>query len=160
MAACKTGALMGGACALGGVLAGASEERVAGLRAFGHHLGLAFQCVDDVLGIWGSSFRSGKPVGADVRARKKSLPVVVALADEGPRGRELTALYARREEFDDAQVGRATELIAAAGGRQAAEREAARQIRSAFRALAQAEPAPEAYRQLQELAALVARRDH
>ncbi|MFE9594452.1 polyprenyl synthetase family protein [Streptomyces sp. NPDC006294] len=50
MAEGKTGALMGCACALGGVLAGAACERVEGLRDFGRCLGVAFQCVDDPAG--------------------------------------------------------------------------------------------------------------
>ena len=50
-----------------------------GLAAFGAHVGLAFQLVDDLLGIWGEPEVTGKPVRADLRARKKSLPVVAAL---------------------------------------------------------------------------------
>ena len=49
------------------------------LRAFGEHLGLAFQHVDDLLGIWGDPAVTGKPVFSDLRNRKKSLPVVAAL---------------------------------------------------------------------------------
>ncbi|WP_258052861.1 polyprenyl synthetase family protein [Streptomyces sp. Ru73] len=160
MAAGKTGALMGCACALGALLAGASEARTAGLRDFGRHLGVAFQCVDDLLGIWGSTRRSGKPVGADVAARKKSLPVTVALADTGPAGRRLAALYDRTEPLSAADVATATELIEQAGGREATEVEARRQVGAAMRALARAEPVPSVYRQLHDLALLMTRRDH
>ena len=45
-----------------------------GLAEFGGHVGLAFQLTDDLLGIWGASAVTGKAVGADLRARKKSLP--------------------------------------------------------------------------------------
>lgn len=160
MAEGKTGALMGCACALGALLAGASERRSAGLRDFGRHLGIAFQCVDDLLGIWGATQRSGKPVGADVAARKKSLPVVVALADEGPAGRRLAALYDRPEPLTGTDVALATELIEQAGGREATELEAERQVGTAMRALAHAEPVPSVYRQLHDLAILLTRRDH
>ncbi|GAA0443596.1 polyprenyl synthetase family protein [Streptomyces olivaceiscleroticus] len=124
MAAGKTGALMACACALGALLAGASEARTAGLRDFGCHLGIAFQCADDLLGIWGTTRRSGEPVGADVAARKKSLPVAVALADPGPAGRRLAGLYDRTEPLSATDVATATELIEQAGGREATEREA------------------------------------
>ncbi|MFF8609664.1 polyprenyl synthetase family protein [Streptomyces sp. NPDC015346] len=159
MAAGKTGALMGCACALGGVLAGADAERVAGLRDFGRCLGVAFQCVDDLLGIWGDSAQSGKPVGADLAARKKSLPVVAALADEGAAGRSLAALYARPEPLNESEIALAAELVERAGGREATEREVSRQTAAAMRALSRARPTAEVYRQLHELAMLLTRRD-
>ncbi|MFF8844246.1 polyprenyl synthetase family protein [Streptomyces sp. NPDC015127] len=159
MAEGKTGALMGCACALGGVLAGAGPERVAGLRDFGRCLGVAFQCVDDLLGIWGESARSGKPVGADLVARKKSLPVVAALSDDGAAGRRLAALYARPEPLDEAEIALAAELVEQAGGREATEREVVRQTTAAMRALSRAEPTADVYRQMQELALLLTRRD-
>jgi geranylgeranyl diphosphate synthase type I len=160
MAEGKTGALMGGACALGGLLAGADEERVAGLRDFGRCLGVAFQCVDDLLGIWGASERSGKPVGADLAARKKSLPVVAALSTTGEAGRRLSALYGGTRPLDETDVALAATLIEEAGGRERTELEAKHQLTAAFRALSRARPTPEVYRQLQELALLLTRRDH
>ena len=63
----------------GALVAGAPAALVDGLSRFGWHLGVAFQLVDDLLGIWGDPARTGKPVGADLRARKKSLPVVRAM---------------------------------------------------------------------------------
>jgi geranylgeranyl diphosphate synthase type I len=160
MAAGKTGSLMGCACALGGTLAGAPPGRVEGLRDFGRHLGVAFQCVDDLLGIWGSSERSGKPVGADVRARKMSLPVLTALADEGEAGARLAELYGSAGPLGDAEVELATALITRAGGREATQQEADRQIAAAMRALSRAEPAPAAYRQLHDFAMLMSDRSH
>jgi geranylgeranyl diphosphate synthase type I len=52
MAEGKTAALIGYACALGALFGGGTPEQVACLRDFGMHLGLAFQHVDDLLGIW------------------------------------------------------------------------------------------------------------
>ena len=66
------------------------RRRGAGRRAGGHgrragrrtgeRVGLAFQLEDDLLGIWGDPAVTGKPALADLRARKKSLPVAAALA--------------------------------------------------------------------------------
>ncbi len=75
----KTGALFDAALALGAVAAGAPEEKVAALGRCGRQLGLAFQVRDDMLGIWGDVDRTGKPVAADIRRHKKSLPIVFAL---------------------------------------------------------------------------------
>ena len=53
MATDKTGALMACACAIGAVLAGRPNRLARRCAAFGEDLGLAFQLVDDLLGIWG-----------------------------------------------------------------------------------------------------------
>lgn len=87
MAEAKTGALLGSACAIGGLYAGAGDADVAALDAFGREAGLAFQLIDDVIGIWGDPHRTGKPVGADLAARKKSLPVVAAFTSGTCGGR-------------------------------------------------------------------------
>jgi geranylgeranyl diphosphate synthase type I len=159
MAEGKTGSLMGCACALGGVLAGADSERVRGLREFGRRLGVAFQCADDLLGIWGRSTRSGKPVGADLTARKKSLPVVAALAGTDSAAEQLRSLYGSQRPLDDQDVALARELVEKAGGRQAAEDEGRRQMSAALRALSCARPTADAYQQLQEIARAMIQRD-
>ncbi|MGW0423325.1 polyprenyl synthetase family protein [Streptomyces sp. NPDC003015] len=159
MAEGKTGSLMGCACALGGLLAGADSGRVAGLREFGRRLGTAFQCADDLLGIWGRTARSGKPVGADLAAHKRSLPVVAALASTDPAARQLRSLYRLPRPLDEREVELARELVEQAGGRQAAEEEAHRQLAAAMRALACAQPTADTYRQLQEIAWSMIRRE-
>ena len=79
MAGDKTAALMACACSIGAIHVGAPPAVAMGLAGFGAHAGLAFQLTDDLLGIWGSPAVTGKPVRSDLRARKKSLPVVAAL---------------------------------------------------------------------------------
>ena len=69
MAEGKTGALLRCACAVGASFGGGSPEQVQCLRDFGAHLGLAFQHVDDLLGIWGDPAVTGKPVYSDLRSR-------------------------------------------------------------------------------------------
>nr|MDT0666946.1 polyprenyl synthetase family protein [Micromonospora sp. DSM 115978] len=79
----KTGALLACSASLGAVLADAPQEVVDGLAEFGSRLGTAFQLIDDLLGIWGDPAVTGKPVLTDLRSRKKSVPVVVALEAGG-----------------------------------------------------------------------------
>ncbi|MCP9970269.1 polyprenyl synthetase family protein [Actinomadura madurae] len=83
MAADKTGALLACACSIGAMLGEGPTRLVTALTGYGAELGLAFQLVDDLLGIWGSPETTGKPVLSDLRARKKSLPVVYALTSGG-----------------------------------------------------------------------------
>src|SRR6201988_3733058 len=73
-AAKKPAALMACACSIGAVHLGAPPTLAMALAGFGAHVGLAFQLTDDLLGIWGAPAVTGKPVRADLRARKKSLP--------------------------------------------------------------------------------------
>ncbi|MYV38777.1 polyprenyl synthetase family protein [Streptomyces sp. SID1328] len=159
MAEAKTGALLGCACALGALYAGAEDEVVAALDTFGRQAGLAFQLIDDVIGIWGDPRRTGKPAGADLAVRKKSLPVVAALTSGTPAGAELAALYARPHTAGDgAEIARATVAVEQAGGRDWAQAEAADRMARAVQELARAVPAPEAAGGLLALAEFVTRR--
>jgi geranylgeranyl diphosphate synthase type I len=117
MAEQKTGALMACACAIGAAFAGATPEQIQQLHNFGAHLGLAFQHVDDLLGIWGDPTITGKPVYSDLRSRKKSLPVVAALTSNTPAGHELTTLYNHNPPHTTTNLAHTAELIDLAGGR-------------------------------------------
>jgi len=64
--------------AMGAAVADAPEEAVAGMRALGVPLGIAFQLRDDVLGLVGSPAVTGKPAGDDVREGKRTLLVAHA----------------------------------------------------------------------------------
>jgi geranylgeranyl diphosphate synthase type I len=94
MAAGKTGALLGCACSLGAQLAGGAPDQIAALRLFGRELGMAFQLVDDLLGVWGDPAVTGKPVLADLRQRKKTLPIMAAISMGGDGLRELQSVLA------------------------------------------------------------------
>ncbi len=94
MAGDKTAALMACACSIGAVHLGAPPTLAMALAGFGAHVGLAFQLTDDLLGIWGAPEVTGKPVRADLRARKKSLAVVAALNSNTPQAAELRTLLA------------------------------------------------------------------
>ncbi|WP_435859421.1 family 2 encapsulin nanocompartment cargo protein polyprenyl transferase [Streptomyces neyagawaensis] len=156
MAEAKTGALLGCACALGALYAGAGEEEVEALDAFGREAGLAFQLIDDVIGIWGDPSRTGKPAGADLIARKKSLPVVAALASGTPEAHELAALYG--EPYEEGELERTALVVERAGGRDWAQVQAADRMARAMHELSRAVPDPEAAGGLLALAEFVTRR--
>jgi geranylgeranyl diphosphate synthase type I len=160
MAEGKTGALLGGACALGALFGGGGAEQVERLRGFGGRLGLAFQLVDDLLGIWGDPAVTGKPVYSDLRNPKKSLPVVAALASGTPAGAELAELYRREQKPAGPDLLRAAELIEIAGGRAWSQTRADDLLVEALGHLASAGPAPRAAAELSTLARLVTHRDH
>ncbi len=160
MAGGKTASLFATACAIGAMCSNADPGRIRALRDFGRHLGLSFQLVDDWLGIWGDPHATGKPVGADLRRRKKSLPVVAALNSGTPAGRQVAELYALARPLTDAETLRAAELVEEAGGRRWVEREAARHRQRAMEHLAGAELWPPAVSSLVSLARAASTRDH
>jgi geranylgeranyl diphosphate synthase type I len=159
MAAGKTAALMGAACSLGGSFGGGTAEQVRHLRAFGEHLGLAFQHVDDLLGIWGDERTTGKPVFSDLRNRKKSLPVVYALTSGAPESGELAALYAGTEPLTDEELRTAAELTERAGGREWSQDQADQLMAKALARLEHLSPTP-ATAELTDLAHLLTHRTH
>ncbi|MFV0131422.1 polyprenyl synthetase family protein [Streptomyces sp. HMX112] len=128
MAERKTGALLGCAAALGALLAGAPARTVDALSTAGRQLGIAFQVVDDVLGLWGDPALTGKPVHSDVRRRKKTLPVLAALASGTAASGRLAALLSAPGVLDEDGVREVACLVEEAGGREAAEAEAGRRL--------------------------------
>jgi geranylgeranyl diphosphate synthase type I len=78
----KTSALLACCCELGALVAGTSEERRVAFHAYGYSLGLAFQVLDDWLGIWGDTVLTGKSAESDLVSGKKTLPVVFALSKD------------------------------------------------------------------------------
>ncbi|MFG2352276.1 polyprenyl synthetase family protein [Streptomyces sp. NPDC048521] len=151
MAEGKTGALLGCAAALGAALGGAPEATVTALDRAGRHLGVAFQLVDDVLGIWGDPAVTGKPVGGDLREGKKTFPVLVALGS--PAARRLPALLGSPGRAAEAAV-----LIEEAGGRAATLAEARAHTAAARALLAGAALAAEAAEELHRLLDLLVHR--
>ncbi|WP_344336254.1 polyprenyl synthetase family protein, partial [Kitasatospora putterlickiae] len=158
MAEGKTGALLGLACALGALTAGAPVGVVLAMDSFGRELGLAFQLIDDLLGIWGDEAVTGKPVGADLRARKKSLPVVAALARASGPADRLREIYGLRHAMTAAEVAEATALVEQAGGRAWAEEQAAKYTVSALDILDRSLLPGSDSEALRTLAALITRR--
>ena len=136
MVADKTGALLECAASIGALLVGAPEKVVTALADYGRHLGLAFQLVDDLIGLWGHPARSGKPVGSDIASRKKSLPVVAALAAGDGAAARLAEIYARPGDLNAATIGAALDAVDEAGGRRWAQAEADRETEAALGILA------------------------
>ena len=104
----KTAALFAAATEVGGVVAGASEEEIAALHAYGDALGMSFQVTDDLLDYGGLSATLGKNTGDDFRERKMSLPVIraVARADADER-----AFWSRTLERGDQRDGDLAEAL-------------------------------------------------
>lgn len=119
---CKTASLLATACELG-AFAGAPRHREA-LRAFGYHLGMAFQIIDDLLDYASPSAVTGKPSGQDLQEHKVTLPLILALPkmDDGERT-AVEALFDEAEPGPEA-VGEVIASVARHGGLDEAREEA------------------------------------
>lgn len=71
----KTGALISASLEVGAILGGGTEQEVAALKRYGHHLGLAFQITDDLLDLEGEAEVMGKTPGSDLARNKKTYPL-------------------------------------------------------------------------------------
>ncbi len=75
----KTAALITASLVSGGLYAGAKDNQVAKLRAFGMAIGLAFQIVDDVLDVTQTSEQLGKTAGKDTASEKATYPALFGI---------------------------------------------------------------------------------
>jgi geranylgeranyl diphosphate synthase type I len=143
----KTAALAACSCEMGALIAGASTHQCENLRDFGRHLGLTFQMRDDILGIWGDPAVTGKPAGADIARRKKSLPILHGLS----QNEELRRLLGQ-DTLSATDIVQATNLLEQAGSREYTAQLARENHAAALAALEEADldgPAAHALRELE-----------
>ncbi|NBX65851.1 MAG: polyprenyl synthetase family protein [Proteobacteria bacterium] len=88
----KTAALFAAACESGALKAGADAATAENFRLYGHHLGMAFQMIDDLIDYTSDKKQMGKDAGDDFREGKLTLPVILALKKATP---DETTFWAR-----------------------------------------------------------------
>lgn len=110
----KTASLFAASAECGAKMGGGSALRVKALRDFGLYYGIAFQMLDDLLDMTASEAQLGKPVGNDLRERKVTLPLILALESGDAKLRELIERFYGDE--DDGRIAEILRGIAAAGG--------------------------------------------
>lgn len=151
----KTAALVALSTELGALIAGAEPERVEYYKDYGLNLGLAFQIQDDILGIWGDEQITGKSAATDITTRKKTLPILFALAGN----EKLRRLYedsGEREDFVSLVIAELDKC----GAHQYAVEQATDYSDRAMSSLAAANPAGPASAALQQLTDMLLRRDY
>ena len=97
----KTAALFSWACRSGARAARGDERVASALGAYGAHVGVAFQLVDDLLDLVGDPITTGKSMRTDVREGKPTLPLLRAIA----RRPQLLELVRRLRELDEEAEG-------------------------------------------------------
>jgi len=110
----KTAILISAACAIGGLLAQAPEEKVEALTKFGMRLGAAFQLTDDTLDYVAREDDFGKTIGMDLKEGKITLPLIRTFKQCTPdeKGRIERAV----KDFGEDSVREISSLIDTYGG--------------------------------------------
>ncbi len=151
----KTAVLLSLCTELGALIAGADGGTVEAYRQFGLNAGLAFQVKDDILGIWGDEAVIGKSAATDIATKKKTLPVLYALAES----EDLRTLYGQ-EDVDEAFVDTAVSLLSACGAREYATSKAVAYTENALAHLDTAQPQGDANETLNALVHFLLERNY
>lgn len=104
----KTASLFSLATESGAILSEAPEKSVKTLREYGHHLGIAFQIVDDILDFIGTEEELGKPVGSDLAQGTLTLPAMLLL-ERYPEDNPVKRRFENRDDKDN--IKQAIEMI-------------------------------------------------
>ena len=131
----KTAALYEAALVVGAHYAGADPETKDRLGRIGHHLGMAFQIIDDRLDVSGDEATVGKSLGTDLSEGKMTLPVIRWLADHEDREAALTLIRAAWSSDDGAQA--LAEQMRQSGALEATDAAARAEIDAALGVLAE-----------------------
>ena len=86
----KTGELIMAAASMGCIAANADEDKTSAAREYCAGIGLAFQIVDDILDVTGSTELLGKPVGSDGENEKSTYVSLLGLERSKELAKELT----------------------------------------------------------------------
>ncbi|MBU3936940.1 MAG: polyprenyl synthetase family protein [Proteobacteria bacterium] len=97
----KTGALITASVQAGAIFGNATEEQFAALTRYGTQIGLAFQIIDDLLDVEGTTENLGKTAGADVSRNKATYPAFFGVAETKVMARDaINAALTALETFD------------------------------------------------------------
>ena len=112
----KTASLFAASAECGVLAAGGSPFAVKALRDFGTAFGVAFQMRDDLLDLTADAATLGKPVGNDLRERKMTVPLVLALEGGDREFRSAVERFFEQDDDTPEQVATVVAGIAAHGG--------------------------------------------
>ncbi|PRY68043.1 geranylgeranyl diphosphate synthase type II [Glaciihabitans tibetensis] len=102
----------------GAILAGASEDVVTTLGDFGREIGIAYQIVDDLLGVFGEAAETGKTTIGDLREGKRT--VLVAYATSTAEWPTIAPLIGKSDLTED-EAAAVRELFISSGARSFAQ---------------------------------------
>lgn len=131
----KTSSLFKACAEVGALAGGASKTQITALGRFAWDAGLAFQIVDDVLGITADEATLGKPVGSDIREGKKTLIMIHALANADKEQMIVLKRAVGVKEASNDDIDAVVKTLGEIGSIQYAKDEAEKYTASAFESI-------------------------
>ena len=116
----KTAALISACCELGAITVSDQKEERKALKRYGENIGIAFQIKDDLLDYQGDQLILGKPVGADLKEKKITLPLILSFKNS-PEKEKKFILKLIKKGVTPKDINRIYEFIQTYGGIQAAQ---------------------------------------
>jgi geranylgeranyl diphosphate synthase type II len=138
----KTARVIAAAVELGGLYGGGSAREVRALRRYGERLGLAFQVMDDLLDVVGTTRQLGKKIGGDIARGKKTYLQVKAMERSRGADRALLRGAGAGRMSERTRFNRVSSLYARSGAVDSARDEIIRLTRGAKKSLAVLPPTP------------------
>lgn len=111
----KTAALISACCELGAMTVSENEQEIDILRKYGENLGMAFQIKDDLLDYEGNQTLLGKPVGADIKEKKITLPLILSLKNAPDKEKKIIMKLVKKGA-EQGDIKRIFEFISTYGG--------------------------------------------
>ncbi len=111
----KTAILFQAAAQCGAILSGASDNVQKSLGAYGLHLGMAFQLIDDLLDYDGDVGELGKNVGDDLAEGKPTLPLIHTIAHANKSDAELILHCLKSESVSKEDTSTIINLVKSSG---------------------------------------------
>lgn len=111
----KTAVLIAACCASGAASAGANDETIEKMRAFGEKTGIAFQLKDDLFD-YGNSEDIGKPTGIDIKEKKMTLPLIYTLNNASWNEKRKIINVVKNHSGDYKRVQEVIERVKSSGG--------------------------------------------
>ena len=109
----KTAALFRVSCELGTLSSpDFTEKDLENMSGYGKKIGIAFQLIDDLIGIHGDSKVTGKFVGNDIREGKKTLPILLAFQNLNSTDKDLLRQLFGRKNAKDSEIAEMVNKIA------------------------------------------------
>ena len=132
----KTASLFSACTEIGSVSTSSESAVHDALREYGTHIGIAFQIRDDLLDYIGRRTILGKPISADIKEKKLTLPIIYALR-KGDRNSSKRALHMIGKGINHNDIEWLLDFVKAQGGIEYAEQKAREHIAQAKNALQQ-----------------------
>lgn len=156
----KTAALVEASAWIGATLATKDEAKINNFRGFGRNIGLAFQIIDDIIGIWEKAEQTGKPKASDVRNRKKTLPILYSMEKASEDDKKILKKLYSQPRLTDEDVEKVLDILEASGAYDFSKKMAEEYERTALEKLAGTGVENEAAEDIRVLAEFLVRRKY